>query len=153
VVVLAGQGPPSLVGQHPIVPPMSGMHQHVGRVRFREVNVTQQGTEQPAPGTQETQPQTQQPAPTEPASQPAPQQPQQTPAPQPQQQPAQESRGNDDVLTALNALPERIVNAVREAVVPPKQTETPAPKQESQQQTQQTKTPGRKSFADWWFGS
>lgn len=82
------------------------------------------------------------------------QNPPQTPqvvSPQPQQQTATQSPSVDfaKLVTAIEALPERITNGVAEAVKPP------APqKQEPQQQgTQVTQEkPKRKNLAEWWFG-
>jgi hypothetical protein len=67
------------------------------------------------------------------------------------------------VMTALNALPEQISRAVKEAVTPPKQA--PVQKQQSTQDSTEKQTqskqetsqpahtpPGKKkSFSDWWF--
>lgn len=73
-----------------------------------------------------------------------------------------------EVMNTLNAMPEKIVNAIREATQPPKPPAQPAQGQgtQGQQTTAQAgaqdpaqgaanagKSPGRKTFADWWFGS
>lgn len=76
----------------------------------------------------------------------------------PQQNAPQHSpvQSRADILSAVNSLPDKIVDAIREAF--PSQPE-PAQQQQQQQQNaseQQTVTeqqPGKKnSFAEWWFG-
>lgn len=56
-----------------------------------------------------------------------------------------------DMMNAINALPERIANAVKEAtatpVTPPAQ---PAAARQTQQAT--TNKPGEMSFGEWWGG-
>jgi hypothetical protein len=101
-------------------------------------------------------------------------------------QPSQQQQGSSgrgpgqEILDALNALPERITNSIKEAITPPR-----APVANQQQQGQQSQgnnaqnataansqqqnnshqnsagtdkgkdegkgTPGKKSFAEWWF--
>lgn len=95
-----------------------------------------------------------------------------------QQQPAQPSTQPSgghgpgpgrEILDALNALPERIVNGMREAMQPPRQASPPAsappataansPQSNNSPQSgaasSSTKdtpaTPGKKTFAEWWF--
>jgi len=92
------------------------------------------------------------------------------PANPPASAPAQ-NQGFDasELLTALNALPEKIVNGIREATLPARQPATPktdtgtktggnaaqTAAQTAQSQSQQTtqNQPQKKSFADWWFGN
>lgn len=132
----------------------------------------------PAPSNQEQQQQQQQSTP----SQGNPQQQQQTAPPQPQTSHNGYGPGQQ-ILDALNALPERIVNGMREAMQPPKvpsgtqqqnqgsetsssatdtkgQQKNPADSGQSatagQGSSKQDKSshtePGKKSFAQWWFG-
>lgn len=63
----------------------------------------------------------------------------------------------DSLVTAIGALPEKIVDSLREAMQP----SSPAPAQTPATQTanpaaQAVQTshaePGKKSFTDWWFG-
>lgn len=86
-------------------------------------------------------------------------------APETQQRPATRDVPNfGEVLTAIQAIPEQVARAVRELA--PRPTE---PRNASTDQTTQstgngaqtatqaasrpaTRTPGKKSFADWWFG-
>ncbi len=119
-----------------------------------------------APSTQDTPP-TNPPQSTE-------QQTQQQPHAQPSQQPpANAGPGpGTQILAELQALPERITNAIKEAMVPPRAPANPQPPQNpasnaqsataanSQQSsnsqpnksgTETTKEPGRKTFAEWWF--
>ena len=59
------------------------------------------------------------------------------------------------LTTAIAALPEQIVNAVREAITPPKTpTRTTTPKTVDKPATEpsETKPPGHKTFSEWWFG-
>jgi len=91
---------------------------------------------------------------------PAPQSaPQSAPQPQPHSAPAQPA-GTPfvaELRDALNALPERLVNALREATPQP----TPARKSKNDDSDSDTRvtvaketpaqTPGTPSFADWWF--
>lgn len=104
------------------------------------------GTEQPSEQPPQTPPQT---PPT------PPQTPPQTPPAQPHPNDDSTRQGGSDGLKALQtemaALPERIVSAIREATQPPKQPETPAAPQ-TPKEPAQTQTPGKKSFAEWWFG-
>jgi hypothetical protein len=70
-------------------------------------------------------------------------------APAPVQQPV--ASGNSDFATRaeIDALPEKMVNAFREAFTPAKAPEEEAPKEEAPA----TKEPGSKSFVERWFGS
>lgn len=95
----------------------------------------------------------------------APQQVQQQPAPQPVQQQASSSRGSSagqELLDAINSLPERLVNAMKEAS--PKQQkqqqqQQPAQQQQQQASQQQQSKPqepgsapaGMTRLAKWWF--
>lgn len=90
---------------------------------------------------------------------------QQQQQPQQQQQQPQQTQqpqhNGADVLDAVNALPEKMVAAIREAFPAPQQQQSPPQQQQTQQtqqQTQQTqqqnatREPGRKRFVEWWFG-
>lgn len=54
------------------------------------------------------------------------------------------------VLTQLQALPEMVANAVKEATQPPKHSETQTTEQTKEKEREST--PGKKSFSQWWFG-
>jgi hypothetical protein len=119
-----------------------------------------------------------------PAAQPIAPPQQQTPPP-PQQNSNSGNGPGQQILDALNALPERITNSLREALQPPAHSGTPTAnqgngsgsgstgttgQQESQAATGQSgtaaqssgnsasssspsdKEPGKKTFAQWWFG-
>ncbi len=93
---------------------------------------------------------------TPPAATVAPQQSPPQPAPQPvATQPHSSGRSpGQELLDAINALPERIVASIREA--------TPAQPAKSQPAKTETKTeakaeakpaePAKKTFSEWWFG-
>ena len=95
----------------------------------------------------------------------APQQVQQQPAPQPVQQPASSSRGSSagqELLDAINALPERLVSAMKEAAPRParqqgqQQQAQQNQQQQAQQQQSQPQEPGSAPagmtrLAKWWF--
>lgn len=90
-----------------------------------------------------------------------------TPAPAPANPPAQ--TGNTfghDLKTSIDALPEKIISGLREAMQPanPPKQETPKAETASTQTSTDTNAattsqpattePGKKrSFGDWWFGS
>jgi hypothetical protein len=69
-----------------------------------------------------------------------------------------------EVLTAIQAIPEQVARAVRELAPRPSEPRNPSANQTTQgtgngaqtaAQTSSrptTQTPGKKSFADWWFG-
>lgn len=104
---------------------------------------------QPLPETQnpETQP-ANTPPPAPPAAPASPQPASPAPAPPASPEPARRRIGDaqdaafQNIYDAISALPEKIVDAVRE-VTPP------APVVNKPEETQGTK---RRSFADWWFG-
>ncbi len=93
---------------------------------------TSQPSSQPS-----TNPETQSPAPPPSTS---------SPAPSGTPTPATSRNDNGDVIAAINAMPERITNALREALQPAKPAETPPPA------TSTPNEPGKpKSFSEWWF--
>lgn len=84
-----------------------------------------------------------------------------TPAPAPTQPtPAQQNDPSfREMMAAVNALPEKLVDSFREAFQSqaPKETTAPAKTESTQQATSETSTqtvePGKKrSLAHWWFG-
>ena len=92
-----------------------------------------------------------------------------TPAATPQSQPNTQTQGFDasELLTALNSLPEKIVNSLREATQPAKAPTTPktdagtgqggngpqtAAQTPAQAKPAESHTPQRKTFAEMWFG-
>lgn len=102
-----------------------------------------------------------------PQNTPAPPPPPAAAPPQPPAAAAPQHGSGQDLIAAINALPERIVNGLREATQPPKNTTPPAPTGDggggSQTGTQggsqggstgsgQGGTPQKKTFAQWWFG-
>lgn len=106
--------------------------------------------------------------PTDPAPAPqAPQNPAPTPPPNPPQNPSPQqaaavasdatknlldARSFEQLRNEIQALPERIVNGIREATQAPQQPQNPAGG--SANSGTPAATPGkRKSFADWWFNS
>jgi hypothetical protein len=133
--------------------------------RTREGN-----TEMTTPGNPQDNPQSnpqQNPPQNPPAQHTAPPQQQPTPAPPQHSAPGAPVQNFGDVLTTLNALPEKIVNAIREATQPAQAPQQP--QTNPQQQTQKTEPQGgaqgsgdpqqpakheppqRKSFSEWWF--
>lgn len=94
--------------------------------------------------------------PAQPATPPAQPAPNPSPAVQAAVQTAQEIRAggtgqnNDQLLTAINAIPEQIVNSIKEAFTPPKEVAPPKPAEEA---SGGGSTPAKKSFAQRWFGS
>jgi hypothetical protein len=85
-----------------------------------------------------------------------------TPTPQPPAQPSAQPSHNPsftEVMNSLNALPEKIVGSLREAMQPPAQPKS-TPKTESTPKAPETPQtpvqghtkPGKKSFGEWWFG-
>lgn len=76
--------------------------------------------------------------------------------------PPTSSGGNNDILQALQAMPEKVVNAIREATgqnkqQPPPVQQPPAPQQPSVQQQQQPSAqtdtaPRPTTFAEWFLG-
>jgi hypothetical protein len=73
-------------------------------------------------------------------------------------------RQDQELLTAVHALPEQVVHALRSAIeaATPKQTAPPPPPEQQQQQQQQTQEPPKtndnppnhgETFADKWFGN
>ncbi len=56
-----------------------------------------------------------------------------------------------DMMNAINALPERIANAVREATVPPATPPAAAAPPASAAQKVE-KSPGEMTFSEWWSG-
>lgn len=89
----------------------------------------------------------------------------QQPTQQPVQQPTQTTQRpgptpGEQLMTQLQALPEQIANAVKEAVGQAKTT--PEPQKPSTEDTSKsegtatastkTTTPGKKTFSEWWFG-
>lgn len=87
---------------------------------------------------------------------------------QPQQQHSQQRPANPgpnfgEVLTAIQAMPEQIIRALREAAPQqPKQNSSESSNQETrntsgerrsgESQQNSTRSPGKKTFAEWWFG-
>ena len=65
--------------------------------------------------------------------------------------------GNNDLVTAVNAMPERVVAAMRDAITAATQQQPPAQQPPAQQppaqqpEQQPAPTPGKRSFAEWWF--
>lgn len=71
-----------------------------------------------------------------------------------------------ELVTAIQAMPESVVRAIREAQTPAKPPRQQAPAQDSaqqsnasqsgtqpgSQQSEQSRAPGKKSFTEWWFG-
>jgi hypothetical protein len=82
------------------------------------------------------------------------------PEPQPQQvqRPAVHVQNNQPVLDAITALPEKLVDAVREFtqhVTPPTPPEPPQQQQQQQQSPQpapQQEVARRRTVGDWFFG-
>jgi hypothetical protein len=67
-----------------------------------------------------------------------------------------DNRHEPSLIAELQALPERVANAVREAMpqapvvkAPPAQTQTT---DSTQTATTETKSPQKKTFVGWWFG-
>jgi hypothetical protein len=91
--------------------------------------------------------------------------PQQTaPPPQQQQPPPQQHGNNNDLITAVNALPERVVNALRDAIQSAQAQSQNAQQQTGQNQqgnsnqennkdsgTEQQQQPGPLTFGERWF--
>lgn len=113
---------------------------------------------------QETTPVTQTPTsqPISPTPSPAPS-PTQSTQSQTQSQPAHTSQSPSfgEVMTVLEAMPEKLVNAIREATQPAKAPKQPpesrsnagAPAEsDTAVKTDSVKTPGKKSFGQRWFG-
>jgi hypothetical protein len=79
-------------------------------------------------------------------------------APPPQNYPTP-GPSNNDLLTAMQRMPEQVVNAIREATQAvaqqqaQQQTQQPQqPQQQVQQQPQRDNSPRQASFAEKWFG-
>lgn len=78
--------------------------------------------------------------------------------PQPQQpQYAPPRDPNADLITAVNGMPERVVNALREAIQgaqqqPQQQSQQPQqPQQQASNNGETQPAPRKQSFAEWWF--
>lgn len=72
--------------------------------------------------------------------------------PKPTPQPTNNFSQNFDltpILDAVQSLPERTANAVREAM---QLNKTVEPKVENQVQQTSSDSPGKKSIGEWWFG-
>lgn len=69
--------------------------------------------------------------------------------PQAPAQPAPVASGNDaDLRVAIDALPEKIVNGIREAFAPA----TPPAAEEPSKEKEEVKQPGKRTFAEFWGG-
>lgn len=86
---------------------------------------------------------------------PAPVDPPKVETPKPETQPAP-NLNLDSLVTAIGALPEKIVDSLRESMQPSNPAPTQAPQTANPAATAATTTthaePGKKSFTDWWFG-
>lgn len=100
---------------------------------------------------------------TSPVDPPQQQQQNHTPSPQPetQQGPPQQRVRGDDILAAIEAIPEKVISGFKETMPKPraqrladatKDATKDAVQQVQQAGTDQPQTPpAKKSFADWWF--
>lgn len=71
-------------------------------------------------------------------------------APAPQNPPSNDAGGNNSLQTSIDALPEKIVNGIREAFQTPKPEATPPANEPPKEEHPEPGKP--RSFADWWIG-